>query len=288
MNKKYHYVYRITNTKLNKHYYGVRSSNVEPSKDLGFKYFSSSSDVQFIEDQKNNPQDYKYIIVSIFNTRHDALELEIKLHAKFNVGVNESFYNKAKATSTSFDKTGIKVSEESKNKMRGRKVSQETRRKMGEAKRNRIVSEETRRKIGEANRNRIVSEETRKKISINSSNISDETREKMRQAHLGNTYCLGNKLSEETKAKIKKAQQDFDYHPSEEFKEYLREVNTGVKVYHDPNTKKNRRFKNIKDVPAGWVKGESHTKTAECPHCNKIGNKAAMHRWHFDNCKKKQ
>lgn len=37
--KKFHYVYRITNTKINKHYYGVRSSNIEPYKDLGIKYF---------------------------------------------------------------------------------------------------------------------------------------------------------------------------------------------------------------------------------------------------------
>lgn len=225
MNKKYHYVYRITNTRLNKHYYGVRTSKIEPSKDIGVKYFSSSSDIQFRDDQKNNPQNYKYTIVSEFDSREEALELEVKLHAKFNVGVNESFYNKARQTSTKFNWNGP---------------------------------------------------------------YSEKTREKLRQAHLGNTYCLGNKLSEETKAKIKKAQELADYHPSDEFKEYLREVNTGVKVYHDPNTKKNRRFKNIKDVPAGWVKGESHTKTAECPHCNKIGNKAAMHRWHFDNCKKKQ
>jgi len=35
------------------------------------------------------------------------MELEIKFHAKFNVGVNESFYNRAKQTSTGFDRTGI-------------------------------------------------------------------------------------------------------------------------------------------------------------------------------------
>ena len=34
------------------------------------------------------------------------MKLEIKLHNKFNVGVNESFYNKVKQTSTGFDTTG--------------------------------------------------------------------------------------------------------------------------------------------------------------------------------------
>lgn len=237
MNKKFHYVYRITNTKLNKHYYGVRSSNIEPSKDLGFKYFSSSSDTQFIEDQMNNPQDYKYKIVSEFNSREEALELEIKLHTKFNVGINESFYNRAKQTSIFYDKTGIPLSSEHRAKM---------------------------------------SKKLKGRV------FSKETLERMR---LGQ---LGNKLSEETKAKIKKSQQDFDYRPSEAFKEYLREVNTGVKVYHNPNTKENRRFKNIDEVPIGWIKGESYTPSTRCPHCNMIGNKAAMNRWHFDNCKKKQ
>lgn len=117
--KKFHYVYRITNIKLNKHYYGVRSSSIEPSKDLGIKYFSSSSDQEFKNDQRNNPQDYKYKIVSIFNSRKDAISHEIKLHSRFNVGSNELFYNKSKQTSTKWDTTGITftLSKEARNKI---------------------------------------------------------------------------------------------------------------------------------------------------------------------------
>ncbi|MDC1282483.1 NUMOD3 domain-containing DNA-binding protein [bacterium] len=159
MNKKYHYVYRITNTKLNKHYYGTRSSRIEPSKDLGFKYFSSSSDVLFMDDQKNNPQDYKYTIVSEFDSREEALELEVRLHAKFNVGVNESFYNKARQTSIyfDFDCTGMIVSEETKRKIsekaklrKGRPVSEETRSKLSKAATGRIMSQEERDKMAKA------------------------------------------------------------------------------------------------------------------------------------------
>ena len=117
MNKR-HYVYRITNTKLNKHYYGVRTSKLEPSKDLGIRYFSRSFDTQFIEDQKNNPQHYKYTIVSEFDSREEALELEIKLHARFDVAINESFYNRTKQTSIGFDNTGIIFSEEVRTKLR--------------------------------------------------------------------------------------------------------------------------------------------------------------------------
>jgi len=160
MNKKYHYVYRITNTKLNKHYYGTRSSSIEPSKDLGFKYFSSTSDVSFRDDQENNPQDYKYTIVSEFDSREEALELEVILHAKFDVGVNESFYNKARQTSTGFDfdctgkphstETKTKISERAKLR-KGRPVSVETRSKLAKSATGRIKSQEERHKIGKSN-----------------------------------------------------------------------------------------------------------------------------------------
>ena len=53
-----YYVYRITNTVLNKHYYGYRSCKIDPKEDLGKKYFSSSRDKEFIKDQKQNPLNY--------------------------------------------------------------------------------------------------------------------------------------------------------------------------------------------------------------------------------------
>lgn len=113
-NKLYHYVYRITNIVENKHYYGKRSSNVEPLLDLGVKYFSSSSDKSFIRDQKQNPNNYRYKIVFTFKSSKKALALEIKLHSKFNVGVNPLFYNKVKQTSLGFDHTGTSLSEDHK------------------------------------------------------------------------------------------------------------------------------------------------------------------------------
>jgi len=122
---QYHFTYRITNIELNKHYYGVRSSKIEPSKDLGIKYFSSSCDSNFIKDQKNNPHLYKYIIVSVFKTRKEAIDQEIVLHDKFNVAINENFYNRAKATLTSFDCTGTKRNDTSKLKMSNSRIGKE-------------------------------------------------------------------------------------------------------------------------------------------------------------------
>jgi len=112
--KKYHFVYRITNTYINKHYYGIRTSEITPKKDLGITYFSSSSDKEFIKDQKENPQNYKYKVLKVFSTREEAIEMEIMLHKKFDIGINEKFYNKAKQTSKGFDTSGIKLSEDHK------------------------------------------------------------------------------------------------------------------------------------------------------------------------------
>ncbi len=114
---KYHYAYRITNKELNRHYYGVRTSKVEPNLDLGVKYFSSSSDKEFIQNQKENQNNYKYKIIKIFNSRNEAMKLEIKLHNKLNVGVNKSFYNKSKQTSSGFDMSGRKHTKKTKIKM---------------------------------------------------------------------------------------------------------------------------------------------------------------------------
>lgn len=103
----FHYVYRITNVVLGKHYYGIRSSKIHPTHDLGTNYFSSSRDEEFMNEQHANSHHFKYKVVMICKSRRAALRVEIKLHNKFNVGLNEKFYNRAKQTSSGFDRQGI-------------------------------------------------------------------------------------------------------------------------------------------------------------------------------------
>lgn len=115
MNTKqvYHYVYIITNTMLNMYYIGYRHTSLLPVEDLGIKYFSSSKTKEFIADQKNNPQNYKYKVIAVFDCKYKALALEIKLHELHNVDKNPKFYNKAKQTSEKFSYSalGTKLSE---------------------------------------------------------------------------------------------------------------------------------------------------------------------------------
>lgn len=96
-------VYRITNISVRKHYYGYKSCGKRDPKDiLGKTYYSSSADKEFITEQKNHPERFRYKVVASFNTKEEALEREIRLHVIFDVGRNESFYNRAKQTSSNF------------------------------------------------------------------------------------------------------------------------------------------------------------------------------------------
>jgi hypothetical protein len=157
----YHYVYRITNKVLNKHYYGKRSSNIPPYQDLGIKYFSSSYDRSFRTDQKSNPQDYKYKVIRMYESSTEALAMEIKLHNKFDVARNKSFYNMAKQTSTGCDCTGST-----------RVISEAQRALLSEIHKGKTISEEQRKKISESlkgrpspNKGNKYSEEAKKLIS---------------------------------------------------------------------------------------------------------------------------
>lgn len=168
-----HYTYRITNIKLNKHYYGVRSAK-EPIYDLGIKYFSSSKDKEFIKDQKENINNYKYKIIKIFDNRKDAILLEIKLHNKFNVGINESFYNRSKQTSIRFDTSGTKwkMNEFGKNNIKMSILSRGGRNGEKNPRFGSILSQETKSKISNTLRNNNYkdSQETKNKKSNSAKN----------------------------------------------------------------------------------------------------------------------
>lgn len=191
----YHYVYRITNILENKHYYGTRTSkNILPIEDIGKKYKSSSTDKVFMREQREHPENFKYKIIREFKDRRTAIKFEILLHNKFNVGVNEKFYNRCKQTSTGWDNTGIKASEETRKKMstshstngfkhsieyveklrirgltnnpmKGKKHTQETIDKMRIAATGVVPSMETRHKISEFHKGKPKSEEHKRKIS---------------------------------------------------------------------------------------------------------------------------
>lgn len=171
---KYHYTYRITNTEERMYYYGVHSCNCLPKEDIGVKYFSSTKK-EFIKDQKENPQNYKYKVLKIFSTRKEAVEHEIFLHNKFNVKCHKQFYNKSNQTSVKFDTTGTKiVHSETRNKkislaLTGVKHPKERVEKM----KNSLLKKYEEGYIN-PNKGKKASQEVRNKISKNHARISGE------------------------------------------------------------------------------------------------------------------
>ncbi len=131
---KNHYVYEIQNLINNMKYIGVRSTNLKPEDDLGNIYFSSSLDKDFILEQKEHPNRFKYIILEVFDCRKTAMEREIVLHQIFSVKNNHLYYNKTNQLFTGFDHSGCKH-------------SKKTRAKMSTSHKGKIVTEETREKI---------------------------------------------------------------------------------------------------------------------------------------------
>lgn len=135
---------------------------------------------------------------------------------------------------------------EEKNKITGWKHTEEAKKKMSDCNKGKKFSDEHKRKIGLAHKGKIVSEETRKKLKDRE--FSAETRENMSNAK------LGKKLPDEHKKNIRLSR-------------------IGIKqsietVQKRAMTRKSRVYEK-----------------STCPHCNKIGGKANMVRYHFNNCK---
>jgi len=109
-------------------------------------------------------------------------------------------YNIATSAKATFQ--GRRHTEETRRKMSEAKksnpISEEHKRKLIDSNRRRVISEETRRKMSEAAKRKVVSEETKRKLSEAGKLrvVSEETRRKLSEAH------TGMRMSEETKRKI--------------------------------------------------------------------------------------
>ena len=258
---QYNYVYRITNKENNKHYYGVRSSKIEPKLDLGIKYFSSSRDKEFMNEQKINKDKFKYKVIKIFETREEAINLEIKLHNKFDVSKNSNFYNKSKQLISSFDTSGAvpwnknKICEnlrKPKSESMRKKLSQTLTGKKHSAERVKINSESKKgfKHINNGEKGIMVKVEVLDEYLSNGWNLgrmpfSEEHKENIRisQQKLANTSKkIGHKHTEESRKKISESTKgripwNKGLPMSDEQKKKLSEVNVGKKASNETRLK---------------------------------------------------
>jgi len=90
MRSEWHYTY-YSYEQWGRGYIGCRTSQVEPGLD---PYLGSFTDKTFAPTEK--------IILAVFDTKKEAIEAEIALHAFFQVDVNPHFTNKARQASAGF------------------------------------------------------------------------------------------------------------------------------------------------------------------------------------------
>ena len=245
-------------------YVGVRSSNDKPFDDLGIKYFSSSSDLNFISEQREYPERFKYDIINIFSTREDALKDEIELHEKYDVANNINFYNKQRQGSYGID-------------FEGQHHTDDAKKKIGKASKERGISEKAKANLKWHTKNRTRTEEERKKMS---------------DSKKGNTNASG-KRSNASKKNISEAKKGIESNfkgkkHSKESRQKMSDSKLGEKnpKYWKGKSRSEETIHKISENRKG--KGTGKAPIVICPHCEKKGGLYAMKQWHFDNCKNKK
>ena len=145
----------------------------------------------------------------------EAFKRMISMRLTGRVVSEETRVNMSKA------QKGHSCSDEHKRKLsdvqKGKIISIETRRKMSKAQKGRTASQETRRKMSDSQKGKNLSEAHMLKLRGCHSHISDETRRKLRDSHLGIRHSAertrkiveantGRKHSEESKRKMSASQ----------------------------------------------------------------------------------
>ena len=218
------YVYKITNTVNGKSYIGI--SIHEPEKDRIQKHLSGHGNRIIANAVKKYGKEafvYEVLEANVFD--EFLPDLEVAYIANFNTVVPNGYNltSGGEAAKTLSDETRRKIGEAGK----GRQHSIEARRKMSEARKGKTLSAEHRRKISEANKGKTRSEEHCRKISEarkgkKGKPHSAETRRKISEARKGKK---GKPHSVEARRKMSEARKGKTF--SAEHRRKLSEANKG-------------------------------------------------------------
>ena len=241
------YTYLIGWTTHQKYYYGVRYARDCSPEDLWKKYFTSSPSVKAMKLLYGDPDIIQ--IRKTFNDIHKARLWETKVLRRMRVVQNMNFLNKNDAPAPPIN--------------------------------NRIMSDSTKGKISAIHKGKPKSADHKQKIREARSHqimakgrvVSEETKQKLRDANIGKTFFP------EVRATInaKRAMHDapmLGKHHSEETKKKLSELNKGKKLTEEHRNKISASFKS--------------KPLLTCPHCSVTGKTLSMTRHHFNNCKHKK
>lgn len=294
-----YYVYKITNLSNNMYYIGSRQSKCDPKDDLGVKYFSSSSNKNFINEQKQNPNKFKYEILSRHNSRIEAFDEEIRVQNELDCLEDELCYNKSinHLQFTNYNKS-FKHTKESKEKMsksrkkylkthtmwnKGYKYSKEHCEKLSEQKKGKPQpwhkgknhSDKTKEKISNKLKDYYKNHDNPRK----GCHLSDEDKKYQSELKKGKTWeeLYGVEKALEMREHLSEATSGenngmFGKKQSEEARKKISEKRRGKKRSEEDIRKQKETIKNKSFVT--------------CPYCGLHAKQSPnMTRYHFENCK---
>jgi hypothetical protein len=138
------YVYKVTDKRTGKYYIGSKTTLNKDNYYIGYNYFTSSTDTEFVEDFKKNTAKYKHEVLKYFTNKQECLDYEADLiedawnNDKDNL-INRGFVRKSEKTchvvcchDNVTEETRRKISEGNKGKSKGPK-SKETKAKLSSA-----------------------------------------------------------------------------------------------------------------------------------------------------------
>lgn len=185
-----YYIYLIVNKVNFKTYVGQRKSNKKWNED---PYMGSGKLIKLAQ-KKYGMENFEKFLIQYCSTQEETDEAEKFWIAEYR-SRGKAQYNIADGGQGGSLK-GKKRSEETKRKIseakKGRPRSEETKKKLSEANKGKKLSEEWKMKISEAGKGRPRSEETKKKISetLKGKHPSEETKKKMSEARKGKHWKL--------------------------------------------------------------------------------------------------
>ena len=186
-----YYIYLIVNKVNFKTYVGQRKSNKKWNED---PYMGSGKLIKLAQ-KKYGIENFEKFLVQYCSTKEEADAAEKFWIAEYR-SRGKAQYNIADGGHGGCGNKGKKFSEETKRKMseakKGRPRSEETKKKLSEVHKGKKLSEEWKMKISEAGKGRPRSEETKKKISetLKGKHYSEETKKKMSEARKGKHWKL--------------------------------------------------------------------------------------------------
>ena len=192
-----YYIYLIVNSVNGKTYVGQRKSSKEWYED---KYMGSGTLLKKAK-QKYGIENFEKFLIQHCYSKEETNKAERSWIAEYR-SRGKAEYNISDGGDGS---AGFHHTEETKRRLseakKGKPKSDETRRKLSESHKGKQASEETKRKLSEVHKGNHPSEETRQKMSEaqKGKHKSEEWRRKISEAH------KGRKLSEEHRRKLSEA-----------------------------------------------------------------------------------